>query len=260
MTVGLFINLDNVSSSRSWSPEKWRLVHNRSRSAQTFRSCNQLISNYLKDFILDNIQTINFLPSRLYYIILSRSRSPKRRHQDKSASSLLFFFWTRQNASKREGGTANQRETRNDWYILRTVLVYLCHYFFYLQCYSIILMASLALFSFYRQYWSMVGHLLQNYACPQSPLGQATFGDTTFLPRVRTPSKSHATSTLNSSCKTAKTLSWQLCFQSHTTLLWYVTRLSSLTHGSHAWHRLSSLLGNGWQRLKTGIKMGSRWN
>ena len=50
---------------------------------------------------------------------------------------------------------------------------------------------------------------------------------------MRTPSKSHATSTLNSSCKTAKTLSWQLCFQSHTTLLWYVTRPS---------HRLSSIV------------------
>ena len=85
---GLFVILDNVSSSRSWSPEKWRLVHNRSRSVQTFRSFNQLISNHLKDFILDDIQTINFLPSRLYYMILSRSRSPKRRHQDKTASSL----------------------------------------------------------------------------------------------------------------------------------------------------------------------------
>ena len=53
-----------------------------------FRSFNQLISNHLKDFILDDIQTINFLPSRLYYMILSRSRSPKRRHQDKTASSL----------------------------------------------------------------------------------------------------------------------------------------------------------------------------
>ena len=35
-TVGLrlFVILDNVSSSPSWSPEKWRLVHNRSRSVQ----------------------------------------------------------------------------------------------------------------------------------------------------------------------------------------------------------------------------------
>ena len=87
---------------------------------QTFRSFNQLISNHLKDFILDDIQTINFLPSRLYYMILSRSRSPKRRHQDKTASSLLFFFWTRQSASTREGGAANPRETRDDWYIFRT--------------------------------------------------------------------------------------------------------------------------------------------
>ena len=91
-TVGLFVILDNVSSSRSWSAEKWRLVHNRSRSVQTFRSFYQLVSNHLKDFILDDIQTFNFLPSRLYYMILSRSRSPKRRHQDKTASSLLLSF------------------------------------------------------------------------------------------------------------------------------------------------------------------------
>ena len=54
-TVGLFVILDNVSSSRSWSPENWRLVHNQSRSVQTYRSFNQLISNHLKDFILDDI-------------------------------------------------------------------------------------------------------------------------------------------------------------------------------------------------------------
>ena len=80
-TVGLFAILDNVSSSRSWSPGNWRLVHNQSRSVQTFRSFNQLISSHLKDLILDDIQTINFLPSCLYYyMVLSRSRSPKRRH------------------------------------------------------------------------------------------------------------------------------------------------------------------------------------
>ena len=79
-TVGLFIILDNVSSSGSWSPENWRLVHNQNRSVQTYHSFNQLISNHLKDIILDDIQTINFLPVCLYYMILSRSRSPKRRH------------------------------------------------------------------------------------------------------------------------------------------------------------------------------------
>ena len=35
----------------------------------------------LKDYMLDDIQTINLLPFRLYHIILFRSRSPKRRHQ-----------------------------------------------------------------------------------------------------------------------------------------------------------------------------------
>ena len=34
-TVGLFVIVDNVSSSCSWSPENWRLVHNQSRSVQT---------------------------------------------------------------------------------------------------------------------------------------------------------------------------------------------------------------------------------
>ena len=42
-TVGLFVILGNISSSRSWSPENWRLVHNHSRSVQTYRSFNQLI-------------------------------------------------------------------------------------------------------------------------------------------------------------------------------------------------------------------------
>ena len=45
-TVGLFVILDNVSSSRSWSPENWRLVHNQSRSVQTYRSFNQLIESF----------------------------------------------------------------------------------------------------------------------------------------------------------------------------------------------------------------------
>ena len=65
--VGVSVILDNVSSSPSWSAEKRRLVHNRKSSVQTYCSFNQLISNHLKDFILDDIQTINFLPSRLYY-------------------------------------------------------------------------------------------------------------------------------------------------------------------------------------------------
>ena len=86
--VGLFVILDNVYSSRSWSPENWRLVHNQSRSVQMYKR-NQLISNHLKDFILDDIQTINFLPSCLYYMVLSGSRSPKR---SKKAS---LRFWLR---------------------------------------------------------------------------------------------------------------------------------------------------------------------
>ena len=45
-TVGLFVILDNISSSRSWWPENWRLVHNQSRSVQTYRSFNQLIESF----------------------------------------------------------------------------------------------------------------------------------------------------------------------------------------------------------------------
>ena len=72
-TVGLFVILDNVSSSRSWSPENWRLVHNQSRSVQTFRSFNQLISNHWK------------------------YQDPDRDHRKGvskvlTSSSLLFFF------------------------------------------------------------------------------------------------------------------------------------------------------------------------
>ena len=135
---------------------------------QTFRSFNQLISNHLKDFIHDDIQTINFLPSPLYYMILSRSRSPKRRHQDKTASSLLFFFGHgRMRASARSQRAASPRETRDDWYIFRTVLRgVLVLVIYYLQYYSIILIASLAFFSLntvpflffwnYRQHWRWV--------------------------------------------------------------------------------------------------------
>ena len=34
-TVGLFVILDNVSSSRSWSPENWRLVYTQSEQVST---------------------------------------------------------------------------------------------------------------------------------------------------------------------------------------------------------------------------------
>ena len=106
-------------SSRSWSPEKWLLVHNRSRSVQTFRSFNQLIGNHLKDFIL--IQTINLLPSSLYYMILPRSRSPKRRHQDKTASSLLFFFGHGRMRARHARGPSGESARNEGW------LVYFSH-------------------------------------------------------------------------------------------------------------------------------------
>ena len=43
-TVGVFVILDNVSSSPSWSPEKRRLVHNRKSSVQMYCSFDELIS------------------------------------------------------------------------------------------------------------------------------------------------------------------------------------------------------------------------
>ena len=42
-------------------------MHNLKSSVQTNRYFNQLISNHLQDFTLDDIQTVNFLPSPLYY-------------------------------------------------------------------------------------------------------------------------------------------------------------------------------------------------
>ena len=53
-TVGPFVLLDNVSSSRS-GHLKSDVGTNRSRSVKTLRSFNQLICNHLKDFILDDI-------------------------------------------------------------------------------------------------------------------------------------------------------------------------------------------------------------
>ena len=114
-TVGVFVILDNVSSSPSWSLEKRRLVPNRKSSVQTYCSFNQLMINHLKDFILDDIQTINFLPSRLYYdsvhiaiiektssrfdsfllrhfIMRGRARGERRtRENEEEPQSLLLF-------------------------------------------------------------------------------------------------------------------------------------------------------------------------
>ena len=146
-------------SSRSWSPEKWLLVHNRSRSAQTFRSFNQLIGNHLKDFIL--IQTINLLPSSLYYMILPRSRSPKRRHQDKTASSLLFFFGHGRMRARHARGPSGESARNEGWLVYFShcigvlVLVFLLSSVLFHN--HQILMTSLAFFSlntvpYYRHY------------------------------------------------------------------------------------------------------------
>ena len=91
-TVGVFVILDNVSSSPSWSPEKRRLVHNRKSSVQTYCSFNQLISRHLKDFILDDIQTINFLPSRLYYDSVQIAITEKASSRFDCEQSLPFLL------------------------------------------------------------------------------------------------------------------------------------------------------------------------
>ena len=73
--------------------EKRRVVHNQKSSVQTYCSFNQLISNHLKDFILDDIQTINFLPSRLYYDSVQIAITEKASSRfDCEQSSLFLFF------------------------------------------------------------------------------------------------------------------------------------------------------------------------
>ena len=118
-TVGVFVILDNVSSSPSWSLEKRRLVPNRKSSVQTYCSFNQLMINHLKDFILDDIQTINFLPSRLYYDsvhIAIIEKASSRFDCEQSLPFLLIHFIMRGRARgerrTREGRAANPRVTR----------------------------------------------------------------------------------------------------------------------------------------------------
>ena len=91
-TVGVFVILDNVSSSPSWSLEKRRLVHNRKSSVQTYCSFNQLISRHLKDFILDDIQKINFLPFRLYYDSVQIAITEKALSRFDCEQSLPFLL------------------------------------------------------------------------------------------------------------------------------------------------------------------------
>ena len=72
--------------------EKRRLVHNQKSSVQTYRSFNQLISNHLKDFILDDIQTTSFLPSRLYYDSVQIAITEKASSRFDCEQSSLFLF------------------------------------------------------------------------------------------------------------------------------------------------------------------------
>lgn len=91
---------------------------------------------------------------------------------------------------------------------------------------SIILMASLA--SLFRKHCTCTSVLqetlemafprpsIQKFsgeACSQSPLGQAAFDASTFFPRVRTLSKSHATPVLRLLQLILKGFSNQLCYK-----------------------------------------------
>ena len=91
-----------------------RLVHNRSSSVQTYRSFNRLIINHLKAFILDDIQTVNFLPSLLYCYSVQIAITEKvssRFDCEQSLPFLLRHFRMRARA-RGEGGGAKPRETR----------------------------------------------------------------------------------------------------------------------------------------------------
>ena len=100
----------------SWSPEKRRLVAQSEKFSTTHCSFNQLIINHLKDFILDDIQTINFLPSRLYYdsvqIAIAGKASIAIFDCDFRLRAVSSFSLTLCNASTREGRAANPQETR----------------------------------------------------------------------------------------------------------------------------------------------------
>ena len=89
-------------------------MHNRSSSVQTYRSFNRRIINHLKDFILDDIQTINFLLSRLYYYsvqIAITEKASSRFYCEQFLPFLLRQFRMRARARGEERG-AKPRETR----------------------------------------------------------------------------------------------------------------------------------------------------
>ena len=74
-------------------------MHNQRSSVQTYRYFNQFISNHLKDFILDDIQTINFLPSRLYYYSVQIAITRKVAINIRLRAVSSFSFKTLYNAS-----------------------------------------------------------------------------------------------------------------------------------------------------------------
>ena len=74
-------------------------MHNQRSSVQKYRYFNQFISNHLKDFILDDIQTINFLPSRLYYDSVQIAITQKVVIKIRLRAVSSFSFKTLYNAS-----------------------------------------------------------------------------------------------------------------------------------------------------------------
>ena len=94
----------------------WRLVHTRSSSVQTYRSFNQFVINHLKDFILNNIQTINFLLSRLYYDsvqIAVTEKAPSRFDCEQSLPFLLRHFKMKTRAWSEGRSPRETRESHN---------------------------------------------------------------------------------------------------------------------------------------------------
>ena len=87
-------------------------MHNRRSSVQTYRYFNQLISNHLQDFVLGDIQSINFLPSRLYYDSVQIAITRKDVIDIRLRAVSSFSFEALYNASTREERAAKPRETR----------------------------------------------------------------------------------------------------------------------------------------------------
>ena len=163
-TVGLFVFLDNIFSSRSWSPENWRLVHNQSRSVQTYRSFNQLIESFKRFYTrwYSNNQFLTVL-SLLYGSIQIEITEKASLRFWLRVQSLIFLLHTVECEHAR---TTSGEAARNEgWPIYFSPCIGVLVLVFLLSSVLFhnhqILMASLAFFSlntvsYYRQHWRWV--------------------------------------------------------------------------------------------------------